>query len=40
MAGDQKTIFVYDDFSEDQPVLMGNLYVDVNKEENLRHCER
>lgn len=31
MAGNQKTIFVYDDFSTDQPVLMGNLYVNVIK---------
>ncbi|MCQ2511692.1 MAG: type II toxin-antitoxin system HipA family toxin, partial [Lachnospiraceae bacterium] len=27
----QKTIFVYDDFSTDQPVLMGSLYVNVIK---------
>lgn len=29
MAVNQKTIFVYDDFSTDQPVLMGSLYVNV-----------
>ena len=31
MASNQKLIFVYDDFSADQPVLMGNLYVNVIK---------
>ena len=31
MAFNQKTIFVYDDFSEKQPVLMGQLYVNVIK---------
>lgn len=31
MAGNQKTIFVYDDFSTEQPVLMGSLYVNVIK---------
>lgn len=31
MAINQKTIFVYDDFSTDQPILMGNLYVNVIK---------
>ena len=31
MAVNQKTIFVYDDFSADQPVLMGCLYVNVIK---------
>ena len=31
MAVNQKTIFVYDDFSTDQPILMGNLYVNVIK---------
>ncbi len=31
MAANQKTIFVYDDFSADQPVLMGSLYVNVIK---------
>lgn len=31
MAANQKTIFVYDDFSTDQPILMGNLYVNVIK---------
>ena len=31
MAMNQKTIFVYDDFSTDQPVLMGSLYVNVIK---------
>lgn len=29
MAVNQKTIFAYDDFSTDQPVLMGSLYVNV-----------
>lgn len=29
MAVNQKTILVYDDFSTDQPVLMGSLYVNV-----------
>lgn len=29
MAVNQKTIFVYDGFSTDQPVLMGSLYVNV-----------
>lgn len=31
MAINQKTTFVYDDFSTDQPVLMGSLYVNVIK---------
>ena len=31
MAVNQKTIFVYDDFSTELPVLMGNLYVNVIK---------
>lgn len=31
MADKQKTIFVYDDFSSKQPVLMGILYVNVIK---------
>ena len=31
MAVNQKTIFVYDDFSTDQPVFMGILYVNVIK---------
>ena len=31
MAVNQKTIFVYDDFSTDQPILMGSLYVNVIK---------
>lgn len=31
MAVNQKTIFVYDDFSTEQPVLMGSLYVNVIK---------
>lgn len=31
MVMNQKTIFVYDDFSTDQPVLMGSLYVNVIK---------
>lgn len=31
MAMNPKTIFVYDDFSTDQPILMGSLYVNVIK---------
>ena len=31
MASNQKTILVYDDFSTDQPVFMGSLYVNVIK---------
>lgn len=31
MAGIQKTIYVYDDFSADEPILMGTLYVNVIK---------
>lgn len=31
MAINQKTIFVYDDFSTGHPVLMGSLYVNVIK---------
>ena len=31
MAVNQETIFVYDDFSTDQPVFMGILYVNVIK---------
>ena len=31
MAVNQKTIFVYDDFSKELPVLMGSLYVNVIK---------
>lgn len=27
MASNQKTIFVYDDFSAGSPILMGTLYV-------------
>jgi len=28
VANNQKTIFVYDDFSEEKPILLGKLYVD------------
>ena len=28
MANNQKTIFVYDDFTEEKPILLGKLYVD------------
>lgn len=31
MAYNSKTIFVYDDFTEDKPVLLGRLYVDAIK---------
>ena len=31
MTSNQKTIFVYDDFSSDSPVLLGKLYVDIIK---------
>lgn len=31
MSGNQKTIFIYDDFSKDTPVLLGRLYVDAIK---------
>ena len=31
MAGDEKIIYVYDNFSEDVPVLLGRLYVGVIK---------
>lgn len=31
MAIDEKIIYVYDDFSEDDPVLIGKLYVGVIK---------
>ena len=31
MAANQKTIFVYEDFSSEQPVLMGSLYVNIIK---------
>jgi serine/threonine-protein kinase HipA len=31
MAGEEKTIYVYDDFSEDEPVLLGKLCVKVIK---------
>ena len=31
MPGDEKIIFVYDDFSKDVPVLLGRLYVGVIK---------
>ncbi len=31
MASNQKTIFVYDDFSSENPLLMGMLYVNVIK---------
>ena len=31
MVSKQKTLFVYDDFSSDQPILMGRLYVNVIK---------
>ena len=31
MAGEEKTILVYDDFSSDVPILLGKLYVGVIK---------
>ncbi len=31
MSTNQKTIFVYDDFSGENPILLGRLYVDVIK---------
>lgn len=31
MAGEEKIIYVYDDFTEDEPVLLGKLYVGVIK---------
>ena len=31
MAGIQRTIYVYDDFSSNEPLLMGTLYVSVIK---------
>lgn len=31
MAENQKTIYVYDDFSFDEPILLGQLYVSVIK---------
>ena len=31
MAGEDKTILVYDDFSSDAPILLGKLYVGVIK---------
>lgn len=31
MAEDEKIIYVYDDFTEDKPVLIGKLYVGVIK---------
>lgn len=31
MASNQKTIFVYDDFSSENPILMGTLYVNIIK---------
>lgn len=31
MASNQKTIFVYDDFSAGCPILMGTLYVNIIK---------
>lgn len=31
MASNQKTIFVYDDFSSGSPILMGTLYVNRRK---------
>ena len=31
MASNQKTIFVYDDFSSGSPILMGTLYVNIIK---------
>lgn len=31
MAGEQKIIYVYDDFSENNAVLLGKLYVGVIK---------
>lgn len=31
MSSNEKTIYVYDDFSYDTPVLLGRLYVDVIK---------
>ena len=31
MAGTEKIIYVYDDFSEDNPILIGKMYVGVIK---------
>ena len=31
MSADQKTIYVYDDFSQEEPILLGMLYVNVIK---------
>ena len=31
MAGEEKIIYVYDDFTENEPVLLGKLYVGVIK---------
>lgn len=31
MVSSQKNIFVYDDFSSDNPILMGTIYVNVIK---------
>ena len=31
MVSNQKTIYVYDDFSEERPILMGTLYVNIIK---------
>ena len=31
MAGEDKTILVYDDFSADAPILLGKLYIGVIK---------
>lgn len=31
MSANQKTIYVYDDFSQKEPILLGMLYVNVIK---------
>ena len=31
MSANQKTIYVYDDFSQEEPILLGMLYVNVIK---------
>ena len=38
MAGTEKIIYVYDDFSEDNPILIGKMYVGVIKGGETYSC--
>ena len=38
MSGEQKNIYVYDDFSFDKPLMLGTLYVSVIKGGETYSC--